>query len=224
MLRFFDFLLSFSAIIILIPIFIPIMILLKFSGEGEIFYLQKRIGFSGKEFKLVKFATMLKDSPNQGSGDITLENDPRVLPLGRFLRLTKINELPQLLNVFMGDMSLIGPRPLTKKMFLMYKPETQKIITKVRPGLSGLGSIIFRNEQAYIGNTNQPEKFYVDKIANYKGSLEEWYVENRSVFLYFYLIIITVYVIFTNKQNFLWSVYPTIPKSQVLGVPDSKKF
>ena len=145
-----------------------------------------------------------------------------MLPLGRFARLTKINELPQLLNVFMGDMSLIGPRPLTKKMFLMYKPETQKIITKVRPGLSGLGSIIFRNEQAYIGNTNQPEKFYVDKIANYKGSLEEWYVENRSVFLYFYLIIITVYVIFTNKQNFLWSVYPTIPKSQVLGVPDSK--
>ena len=168
MLRFFDFLLSFSAIIILIPIFIPIMILLKFSGEGEIFYLQKRIGFSGKEFKLVKFATMLKDSPNQGSGDITLENDPRVLPLGRFLRLTKINELPQLLNVFMGDMSLIGPRPLTKKMFLMYKPETQKIITKVRPGLSGLGSIIFRNEQAYIGNTNQPEKFMLTKLQTIK--------------------------------------------------------
>jgi lipopolysaccharide/colanic/teichoic acid biosynthesis glycosyltransferase len=203
------------------PIFIPIMILLKFSGEGEIFYLQKRTGFAGKEFNLLKFATMLKDSPNLGSGDITLENDPRVLPVGRFLRITKINELPQLLNVFMGDMSLIGPRPLTKKMFLMYKPATQKIIVTVRPGLSGVGSIVFRNEQAYIKNINQPEKFYLEKIANYKGSLEEWFVANRSVALYLYLIIMTIYVIFTNKNNLLWRVYPTIPKSKMLGIPNS---
>ena len=162
---------------------------------------------------------MLND-PNLGSGDITLENDPRVLPVGRFLRITKINELPQLLNVFMGDMSLIGPRPLTKKMFLMYKP-TAKIIVTVRPGLSGVGSIVFQNEQAYIKNINQPEKFYLENIANYKGSLEEWFVANRSVALYLYLIIMTIYVIFTNKNNLLWRVYPTIPKSKMLGIPNS---
>lgn len=220
MLRLFDLVSSSIAVILLMPIFIPVMIMLKVSGEGEIFYFQKRVGFKGKEFKLVKFATMLKNSPNLGSGDITLENDPRVLPLGRFLRITKVNELPQLLNVFMGDMSLIGPRPLTKKMFLMYKPETQKTIVRVRPGLSGVGSIVFRNEQAYIKNIDEPEKFYVEKIANYKGSLEEWFVENRSVVLYLYLIMMTIYVVFTNKHNLLWRVYPTVPKSQMLGIPN----
>ena len=118
MIRFFDIIFSSLALIIFLPIFTLVAVLLRFTGEGEVFYVQQRIGFNGREFGLLKFATMLKDSPNMLGGDITIKNDPRVLPIGRFLRLTKINELPQLINVISGSMSLIGPRPLTKKCFL----------------------------------------------------------------------------------------------------------
>ena len=98
----------------------------------------------------LEFATMLKDSPNIGTGTITVQNDPRVLPIGKFLRKTKINELPQLINVFTGEMSLIGPRPLTSENFSMYPKEAQNTIKKMRPGLSRVGSIIFRNEETLI--------------------------------------------------------------------------
>lgn len=221
MIRFFDLIFSSIAIILLMPLFLIVVAALRVTGEGEIFYLQKRVGLSGKEFNLIKFATMLKDSPKLGTGDITLENDPRVLPFGKLLRITKINELPQLINVFTGEMSLIGPRPLTKKMFLMYKPEVQKLIVQVRPGLSGIGSIIFRDEQVYLKSSEDAEKFYVDNIADYKGQLENWFVKNRSIFLYFYLIFMTILAVLTNRYDNLWRLYPDIPKSQILDIPKS---
>ena len=90
---------------------VPVAIVLRLTGEGEVFFLQERVGKDGKPFKLYKFATMLKNSPNMGTGTVTLKHDPRVLPVGRFLRKTKINELPQLLNILIGDMSVVGPRP-----------------------------------------------------------------------------------------------------------------
>ena len=107
MLRFFDILLSSIAFIVLVPILLPVCLLLRFTGEGEIFYAQPRVGLNGRGFKLLKFATMLKNSPQIGAGAITVTNDPRVLPVGRFLRKTKINELPQILNILRGDMSLV---------------------------------------------------------------------------------------------------------------------
>ena len=105
MIRAFDIIFSFMALVVLMPLLVPIMILLRLTGEGEIFFLQKRIGRYGQTFDLCKFATMLKDSPNIGTGTITIANDPRVLPLGKFLRKSKINEVPQLYNVLVGDMS-----------------------------------------------------------------------------------------------------------------------
>ena len=147
MIRFFDVLLSAIALFILLPLFLPITILLKSTGEGEVFFLQERIGKDGKKFMLFKFATMLKNSPNIGTATVTMKNDPRVLPVGRFLRKTKINELPQLLNIFFGDMSVIGPRPLTSEAFESYSDNTKYLIKKVRPGLSGIGSIVFRAEE-----------------------------------------------------------------------------
>ena len=122
--RFFDILFSSFALLVLSPLLIPVVIILKFSGEGEVFFLQERIGKNGKLFKLFKFATMLKDSPNLGTGTVTMKDDPRVLPVGKFLRKTKINELPQLLNIFFGDMSVIGPRPLTAETFGSYSDAT----------------------------------------------------------------------------------------------------
>ena len=100
--RIFDIFFSGIALVILSPIFLPLIFILRISGEGEIFFLQSRVGLGGKHFKLYKFATMLKNSPNMATGTVTVKNDPRVLPIGRFLRKTKINEIPQLINIFNG--------------------------------------------------------------------------------------------------------------------------
>ena len=143
--RIFDLCLSLAALLILSPLLIPVCIILVFTGEHYVFYTQKRIGKGGKEFDLIKFATMLRNSPNIGSGDVTLHRDPRVLPVGSFLRASKINEIPQLLNILLGDMSFVGPRPLTPRVFNYYTDESKSIIVKMKPGLTGAGSIIFRD-------------------------------------------------------------------------------
>ena len=199
--RFFDILFSGLALLMLSPLLLPIVIVLKFSGEGEVFFLQERIGKDGKLFKLFKFATMLKDSPNLGTGTVTMKDDPRVLPVGKFLRKTKINELPQLLNIFFGDMSIIGPRPLTAETFGSYSDITQSIIKQVRPGLSGIGSIIFRGEEDIMYGATASVDFYHNVIAPYKGALEEWFVANKGLYIYFIAILTTVWVIaFSNTK------------------------
>ena len=109
------------------PLLAPIVIILRCSGEGEVFFLQDRIGKDGKKFKLFKFATMLKNSPNIGTHTVTMKSDPRVLPVGKVLRRTKINELPQLFNILIGNMSIIGPRPLTAQTFSSYRAKTQTL-------------------------------------------------------------------------------------------------
>ena len=116
-----DIVVSFVALVILLPFFIPIIIILKFTAEGEVFYFQERIGINNSKFQIFKFATMLKNSLNMGSGSITLQNDYRVTFIGKFLRKTKINELPQIINILKGDMSLVGPRPLVAKTFSSLK-------------------------------------------------------------------------------------------------------
>src|SRR5574344_225804 len=123
--RFLDFLLALIAIIILLPFMIPIIIGLLLTGEHYVFYFQERIVKGGKPFYIWKFATMLKNSPNIGTGTVTTRNDPRVLPMGKFLRKTKINELPQLINILIGNMSIIGPRPLVQDGFDLYSQEVR---------------------------------------------------------------------------------------------------
>jgi lipopolysaccharide/colanic/teichoic acid biosynthesis glycosyltransferase len=120
MIRLFDIFFSALAILVLFPFMIPVMIGLKLTGEHYIFYNQLRIGKNGKEFNLFKFATMLKNSPNLPGGILTQKDDPRILPMGKFLRKTKINELPQLINIFIGQMSIIGPRPQAKQHYDLY--------------------------------------------------------------------------------------------------------
>jgi lipopolysaccharide/colanic/teichoic acid biosynthesis glycosyltransferase len=128
--------------------------------------LQERVGKGGTSFKLFKLATMLKDSPNIGSGEITVKNDPRVLPLGRFLRKSKINELPQLWNILSGDMSVVGPRPMVADTYAHYSQEAQDILNSVRPGLTGLGSIIFRDEESFLDQRDDPVSFYPCNITH----------------------------------------------------------
>ena len=210
--RIFDAFFSSVALLILSPLLVPIVIILKYSGEGEIFFLQERIGKGGKVFKLFKFATMLKDSPNLGTGTVTMKADPRVLPVGKFLRKTKINELPQLLNILVGDMSAIGPRPLTMQTFGAYSIITQGIITQVKPGLSGVGSIIFRGEEDIMHGATASVDFYDSVIAPYKGALEEWFVSNKSLYIYFMAIFTTVWVILFPKSQVAWILFRGVPE------------
>jgi lipopolysaccharide/colanic/teichoic acid biosynthesis glycosyltransferase len=200
--RIFDIISSSFAIIVLSPFLIPVIIALKFSGEGYIFYTQKRIGRGGAQFDLLKFATMLKDSPNMTGGDITLGNDPRVLPFGRFLRKTKINELPQLFNIFKGDISVVGPRPLTPATFGYYTEYVKKNIIDLKPGLTGIGSIVFRDEESIISRSSKNHlDCYREDISPYKGELEIWYKNNQSFILDMKLIFLTAWVVLFSKSR-----------------------
>tara|TARA_S200000501_G_scaffold358719_1_gene383762 strand:- start:3408 stop:4001 length:594 start_codon:yes stop_codon:yes gene_type:complete len=187
------------------------MLILRATGEGEIFFRQSRVGLEGKHFKLFKFATMLKNSPKIGTGTVTIKNDPRILPFGNFLRKTKINELPQLINILKGDMSFIGPRPQTQRCFNAFPISSQKEIIKVRPGLSGVGSIIFSSEEEMIQDNNDPENFYDEIVMPYKGSLEVWYVSHQGIISYFYLIFLTILALLGLNKGLIWRIFKDLP-------------
>ena len=214
MLRVLDVLFSGLALVVLSPLFLLVMMILRLTGEGEVFYRQDRVGRSGRIFGLLKFTTMLKDSPNIGTGTITVRDDPRVLPIGRILRKTKINELPQLLNVLAGDMSVIGPRPLTENHFRYYPPELRELISSVRPGLSGVGSIVFRDEERLLSNEEDPTKYYEAEIAPYKGELEAWFVANQGVVLYLKCILVTLWVVGNSSSRIASSIFNGLPVPQ----------
>ena len=212
--RLLDIFLSFTGLIILLPAFIPIIIILKLSAEGEVFYFQERYGIYNSRFQIWKFATMLKNSMEMGTGSITLQNDFRVTRIGKFLRITKINELPQLINILKGDLSIVGPRPLVKSDYDAYPSTVRDNIYNVKPGLTGIGSIIFRDEESIISAITEedPHEFYKRVIAPYKGELEMWYQSNNSFFLDLQLIFMTAWVIFfpTSKLYEKWFKY--LPK------------
>jgi lipopolysaccharide/colanic/teichoic acid biosynthesis glycosyltransferase len=211
--RIFDIISSGIFIIIISPLLIPLMILLRLTGEGKVFYVQQRIGKGGKQFGLLKFATMLENSPNLKGGDVTMGNDPRVLPVGKFLRKTKINELPQLLNIFKGDISVVGPRPLTPKTFAFYSKDIQHEIKALKPGLTGIGSIVFRDEERILANSSKPHlQCYEEDIAPYKGALEVWYKKHQSFFLDLQLIFLTIWVILFSESKAYESIYKDLPK------------
>ena len=218
--RFFDIIFSLLALFVLCPMLLPIVIVLKLTGEGEVFFLQKRVGKGAVPFNLIKFVTMLKDSPNLGSGTVTLKSDPRVLPVGKFLRKTKINELPQLLNVLFGDMSIVGPRPQTVRCFDVFPENLKPTITKIRPGLSGLGPIVFRDEENILAENEESVEYYDQVIAPYKGEIEAYYTEITGIYSYLKIIFLTLWVVVFPKSSLVWKVFPNIPVP-----PDSlKKF
>lgn len=213
--RIFDFISSLLVSLLISPFLLPIIILLRFTSEGEVFYLQERVGFKNKAFKIFKFATMLKNSPNMSGGCITTKNDPRLTLIGGALRKTKINELPQLINVLLGNMSVVGPRPVMPVSFDAYPKEIQKYIYDRKPGITGIGSIVFRDEEELITKVkeqgNDVWQFYKNTIYPYKGKLELWYQENCSFALDMKLIFITIWVIFFPNSTIYKKWFPDLP-------------
>lgn len=216
--RLLDIVFASVAIILLLPLMLPIIIALKLTGEGYIWYLQERVGYKNQPFMIYKFATMLKDSPNMQGGVITTKKDPRLTPLGGFLRSTKINELPQLLNILFGQMSFIGPRPVMKISFNAYPTAVQQQIYNVKPGLTGIGSVIFRDEEHLISevknNGGDTWEFYTEKIYPYKGNLEFWYQEKQSLLTDIKIVIITAWVIINPTSNIVYNWFKEIPQRQ----------
>lgn len=213
--RLFDILAASIALLILSPLFIPIAIGLKLTGEGYIWYFQERVGYKNAIFKIYKFATMLKDSPNMAGGLITLKKDSRLTPMGGFLRASKINELPQILNILFGHMSIVGPRPLMQKSFETYSDEVKNMIYNVRPGLTGIGSIIFRDEEKLITLVKEQGgdtwDFYENKIYPFKGQVELWYQKNQNFYTDFMCIFLTAWVIMFADSKLIYRIFPSLP-------------
>ncbi len=211
--RFFDIVFSLVAIVLLLPVFIPVILLLLLTGEHEVFYKQDRVGYKNRIFKILKFATMLKNSPNMGDGDITKRGDPRITAVGKLLRQSKLNELPQVFNIFLGDMSFVGPRPLMKVGFDRYSDEMKSKVYNAQPGLTGIGSIVFRDEELIITQSNlPPHECYRDIILPYKGALEVWYKQHQNFFTDFMILFLTAWYIVFPKSNMVYKVFPSLPK------------
>ncbi len=208
--RIIDILIATIALILLSPILIPSIIILLFTGEHEVFYFQKRVGYKNRLFNIWKFATMVKNSPNIGTGEITLRNDPRVTAFGKLLRMTKVNELPQIINVFTGDMSIVGPRPLMEVSFKLYPEEVQKLIYNCKPGMTGIGSLIFRDEEKIVSEAADPKAMYA-AIYPYKGALELWYQANASLYTDFMIIFLTAWSILFPGNKLVEKVFKDLP-------------
>ena len=211
--RLLDIIFSLLIITVFLPVGLFIILILKFTGEGEIFYKQSRMGQYGEQFGIYKFVTMIKDSPNLGAGDITLKEDPRVLPFGKFLRKTKLNEFPQFINVFIGEMSIVGPRPLVKNQYDMIPEDFQQKIKLLKPGITGIGSIVFRDEERFLEDNNEnSNEFYKTEIVPFKATLECWYEENASFIIDVLLILTTIIMVFSPRINLHNYFFNDLPK------------
>ncbi len=222
--RIFDIIPAVIALIVLSPILLPIAIILLLTGEHYIFYRQDRVGYKNKLFKILKFATMRKGSSKMGTGSLTLRNDPRVMPVGKYLRKTKINEIPQIINVLIGNMSIVGPRPLMKVDFLKFPEHIQQKIYNAKPGITGIGSIIFRDEEKWISNSGMdPHEYDRKVIAPYKGELELWYQENLNFLTDVKLIFCTAWVILFPQSQLPYKMFKGLPvKPECLKISENE--
>jgi lipopolysaccharide/colanic/teichoic acid biosynthesis glycosyltransferase len=201
--RVFDFFMAFIGLMLVSPLFVIVSLINKFVAK-EIFFIHQRIGQNYKPFNMIKFTTMVKDAHIVGS-TITRNNDPRVTRIGSFLRSTKINELPQLINVLKGDMSFVGPRPLPAKELEIYNPEVAKKIYSIKPGITGLGSLYFYNEEILLSkDKNIAEDSFKNVIIPQKSELELWYVDHRS-FLFDLKVIIATLSLVIIPSDFVFS-------------------
>ena len=190
MIRFFDFILSLVGLVVLAPIFIVLAIWIKIDSKGSVFYKQVRVGQNGIDFGLFKFRSMVVDADKKGL--ITVGGrDPRITRSGYFIRKYKLDELPQLINVLLGDMSLVGPRPEVRKYVDLYTDEQQKVLS-VKPGITDYASIEYMDENEILGKSTDPEKTYIEEIMPEKIKYNMKYIQNKNVSEYFKIIFLTL--------------------------------
>lgn len=190
MIRFFDFILSLVGLVVLAPIFIVLAIWIKIDSKGPVFYRQVRVGQNSIDFGLFKFRSMVVDADKKGL--ITVGGrDPRITRSGYFIRKYKLDELPQLINVLLGDMSLVGPRPEVRKYVELYTDEQQKVLS-VKPGITDYASIEYMDENEILGKSNDPEKTYIEEIMPEKIKYNMKYIQNKNVSEYFKIIFLTL--------------------------------
>ena len=188
--RIFDFICSTLGLIVLSPVLLAIAIKIKTGSDGPVFFRQIRVGEKNEEFEILKFRTMVVDAEKLGR-QITVGNDNRITKIGAFLRKYKLDELPQLINVFKGDMSLVGPRPEVPRYVNLYNEEQRKVL-EVKPGRTDLASIRYRDENDLLGEAENPDDFYINTIMPDKLALNLEYINNNNIFVDIYIILKTI--------------------------------
>lgn len=199
MIRFFDLFFSLVGLILLSPFFIFIALAIKLSSNGSILFKQSRVGLNGLDFNVFKFRTMRANSDMLGLLTVG-GRDPRITSVGYFLRKYKLDELPQLINVLIGDMSLVGPRPEVKKYVALYTQEQRKVLS-IRPGITDWASIYYRDENVILGESQDPEKDYIEKVMPDKLNYNLIYIQNYGVLEYLKIIFSTLWYIVVPIQK-----------------------
>lgn len=193
MIRVCDILFSFLGLLILSPLFVIVAIWIVIDNPGPVFYRQQRVGRNGKDFGLLKFRSMRVGADKMSL--ITIgDRDPRVTRAGFYIRKYKLDELPQLWNVFIGDMSLVGPRPEVRRYVDLYTPEQQKVLS-VRPGITDYASIEYIDENRLLAQSADPDKTYIEEIMPAKIALNMRYIEHQTLGEYFKIIFLTLFKI-----------------------------
>lgn len=188
--RLFDIVFSFTGLLLLLPIFAVVAVAVRCNGK-PVFYRQERVGLNGKRFWIFKFRSMVVNAEKTGQ-KVTAEHDDRITPIGKFLRKTKLDELPQLLNVLTGDMSLVGPRPEVPFYVELWPEKDRNIILSIKPGITDYATLYYYDEQSVLANADNPEKAYITKVMPHKLKLYRNYLIERSFRLDFYLILATL--------------------------------
>lgn len=194
--RIFDLIFALAGTIVLLPVFVCIAIWIKWDSYGGVFFRQERVGRFGKLFRIYKFRTMCLDAEAKGR-QITVGEDPRITSSGRFLRRYKLDELPQLLNVVLGEMSLVGPRPEVPRYVALYPDEVCKQVLSVPPGITDYASIEYKDENAILGRASDPDKAYIEEVLPVKLRYYQRYIAERSLWVDFKLILKTLKAIIT---------------------------
>ena len=209
-----DVLFSILGILISAPVLLISIILIFISGETSPVYLSYRIGKDGKLFRMFKLRTMSRNRPSKSP--LTAYNDNRINFFGRFLRFSKIDELPQFFNILNGDLSFVGPRPMLPEVYIYYTDKTREKLNTIRPGVTGIGSIIFRNESELFKKVKgNHESFYKENIAPAKAELELWYTKNRSFVIDFKILALTVVALFYGQVKSLKRHFKNLPTTEL---------
>ena len=196
--RLFDFITSFFGLILLAPIFVLIALWIKIDSRGPIFFRQERVGFQGEGFRIHKFRTMVLDAEKKGK-QITVGADSRITTVGSFLRKYKLDEIPQLIDVLAGDMSLVGPRPEVSKYIDCYSDDEKFDVLSVKPGITDNASIEFRDESELLASSKDPEAAYINEVLPKKIALYRKYVRGRSFFGDVVIIFKTIFLIIKKR-------------------------